>query len=97
MFFRLTTVRGVGILYLNLTLKIRFEMKDTHKYTDTGPVGRGGLCRIFHLDTAFFAPSDLVKAAEKILEQDNPSNERLEQLRQKALENTQLAFGLLKR
>jgi polysaccharide pyruvyl transferase CsaB len=44
-----------------------------------------------------FAASDLAKAAEKILEQDNPSNERLEQLRQKALENTQLAFGLLKR
>jgi polysaccharide pyruvyl transferase WcaK-like protein len=44
-----------------------------------------------------FAASDLVKAAEKILEQDNPSNERLEHLRQKALENTQLAFGLLKR
>ena len=43
-----------------------------------------------------FAASDLVKAAEKILEQDTHSNDRLEQLRKKALENTQLAFGLLK-
>ena len=43
------------------------------------------------------AENILAKAAEKILKQDNPSNERLEQLRQKALENTQLAFDLLKR
>ena len=43
-----------------------------------------------------FAASDLVKAAGKILEQDTHSNDRLEQLRKKALENTQLAFGLLK-
>jgi putative iron-only hydrogenase system regulator len=39
-FFWLTTVRDVGILYLNLTLKIRFEMKDTHIQIDTGPAGR---------------------------------------------------------
>ena len=38
-FFRLTFVRGIGILYLNLTLKIRFEMKDTHIQIDTGPDG----------------------------------------------------------
>jgi hypothetical protein len=38
-FFWLTFVHGVGILYLNLTLKIRFEMKDTYRHNDTGPDG----------------------------------------------------------
>ncbi len=43
-----------------------------------------------------FAAEDLVKAATDILNADNSSNERLAQLREKALKNTQLAFELLK-
>ena len=44
----------------------------------------------------FFA-EDLVLAAQKVLNLENTSNERLVQLREKALENSQLAFDLLKR
>ena len=44
-----------------------------------------------------FAAEALVKATKAILKNDNNSNERLEQLREKALQNTQLAFELLRR
>ena len=43
-----------------------------------------------------FVAEDLVKAAQNALESENSSNERLAQLRTKALENAQLAFELLK-
>lgn len=43
-----------------------------------------------------FVADDLVEAATTILKAENISNERLNQLREKALENTQLAFKLLK-
>ena len=43
----LTTVHGVGILYLNLTLKIRFEMKDTHNIPTPGPLGAVGFAVSF--------------------------------------------------
>ena len=43
-----------------------------------------------------FAADDLILAAQKTLEFENDSNERLVQLRTKALENSQLAFELLK-
>ena len=55
-FFRLTFVRGIGILYLNLTLKIRFEMKDTHKQIDTGPPGLRCALPYLLSDTAFLRP-----------------------------------------
>ncbi|MBQ5673162.1 MAG: hypothetical protein IIV46_03015, partial [Phascolarctobacterium sp.] len=44
-----------------------------------------------------FVAEDLVIAAQNVLKLENTSNERLVQLREKALENSQLAFGLLKR
>ena len=43
-----------------------------------------------------FAADDLILAAQKTLEFENTGNERLVQLRTKALENSQLAFELLK-
>ena len=43
-----------------------------------------------------FAADDLIIAAQKTLEFENTGNERLVQLRTKALENSQLAFELLK-
>ena len=44
-----------------------------------------------------FVAEDLVVAAQNVLKLENTSNERLVQLREKALENSQLAFGLLNR
>ena len=44
-----------------------------------------------------FVSEDLVVAAQNVLKLENISNERLVQLRKKALENSQLAFGLLNR
>lgn len=44
-----------------------------------------------------FVAEDLVVAAQNVLKLENTSNERLVQLREKALENSQLAFELLNR
>jgi polysaccharide pyruvyl transferase WcaK-like protein len=44
-----------------------------------------------------FVAEDLVVAAQNVFKLENTSNERLVQLREKALENSQLAFGLLNR
>ena len=44
-----------------------------------------------------FVSEDLVIAAQNVLKLENISNERLIQLREKALENSQLAFALLNR
>lgn len=47
-------------------------------------------------DIKNFAAEALLQAAQNVLEIENSSNERLVQLRAKALENAQLAFELLK-